>query len=167
MFRVCHVFLSVHCSLVVTCWERADLLALMFVTFYCVFVVFPCGIFGRVWCLIVSIPDLCLLCYFVHVTKQSTLFNSNFILCYTKHVKHEAPVHTNTDILFVMYLKSTDDAKHFTCCRFVMTVCSVLIFLLLFKKISLRDTIRLSNRLDPSQARSRSKLFAKNISRGQ
>ena len=28
-FRVCHVFLSVHCSLVVTCWERANPLALM------------------------------------------------------------------------------------------------------------------------------------------
>ena len=31
--------------------------------FYCVFVTFPCGILGRLWCLIVSIPDLCLLSY--------------------------------------------------------------------------------------------------------
>ena len=59
MFRVCHVFLSVHCSLVVT-----DLLALSYVMFYCVFVTFPCGVLGQVWCLIVSIPDLCLLSYF-------------------------------------------------------------------------------------------------------
>ena len=29
IFRVCNAFLSVHCSLVVTCWERANLLALM------------------------------------------------------------------------------------------------------------------------------------------
>ena len=29
-------FLSIHCSLVVTCWERADLLALLYVMFYCV-----------------------------------------------------------------------------------------------------------------------------------
>ena len=36
MFCVCHVFMSVHCSLVVTCWERADLLALLYVMFYCV-----------------------------------------------------------------------------------------------------------------------------------
>ena len=36
MFPVCLVFLSVHCSLVVTCWERADLLALLYVMFYCV-----------------------------------------------------------------------------------------------------------------------------------
>ena len=36
MFRVCHAFLFVHCSLVVTCWERTDLLALLYVMFYCV-----------------------------------------------------------------------------------------------------------------------------------
>ena len=36
MFRVCHVFLSVHCSLVETCWKSADLLALLYVVFYCV-----------------------------------------------------------------------------------------------------------------------------------
>ena len=37
MFRVYRVFLSVHCSLVVNCWERADLLALLtYVMFYCV-----------------------------------------------------------------------------------------------------------------------------------
>ena len=34
MFSVCLVFLSVHCSLVVTCWESADLLALLYVMFY-------------------------------------------------------------------------------------------------------------------------------------
>ena len=64
MFRVCHAFLSVHCSLVVTCWERADLLALLYVMFYCVFVTVLCGVLGQVWCLIVSIPYLCLLSYF-------------------------------------------------------------------------------------------------------
>ena len=54
MFRVCHAFLSVQCSLLVTCLERANLLALL------------CGVFchlpvwcpGSVWFLIVSIPDL-------------------------------------------------------------------------------------------------------------
>ena len=29
MSCVCHAFVSVHCCLVVTCWERADLLALI------------------------------------------------------------------------------------------------------------------------------------------
>ena len=26
----------------------------------CVFVAFPCGVSGRVWCLVVSIPDTCI-----------------------------------------------------------------------------------------------------------
>ena len=48
---LCHVFVmlsraSVHCCLVVTCWERADLLVLVMM-FNCVFVTFPCGILGR------------------------------------------------------------------------------------------------------------------------
>ena len=65
MFRACHVFLSVHCCLVFTCWERADLLAFLYVMFYCVFVTFPCGILGQVWYLNVSISDLCHLSCFV------------------------------------------------------------------------------------------------------
>ena len=64
IFRVCHVFLFVHCSLVVTCLERADLLAFLYVMFYYVYVTFPCDDLGQVWCLIVLIPDLCLLSYF-------------------------------------------------------------------------------------------------------
>ena len=51
-------------SLVVTCWERADLLALLYVKFSCAFVTFPYGVLGEVWYLFVSIPDLCLLPYF-------------------------------------------------------------------------------------------------------
>ena len=54
-----YAFLSVSCSHVVTCWERADLLALWCVVFSCVVVTFPYGILGQRWYLIVSIPDLC------------------------------------------------------------------------------------------------------------
>ena len=36
----------------------------LFVMFNCVFVTFPYGVLGQVWCLIVSIPDLCHLSYF-------------------------------------------------------------------------------------------------------
>ena len=60
---VSHAFLSVHCCLVVTCWERADLFALVGEA-YCISVTFPCGILGQVWCLIVSFPDPCRLSYF-------------------------------------------------------------------------------------------------------
>ena len=52
--------MSVHCSCVVTSWERASLLALLYVIYSCVFVTFPCGVLGQVWDLIVSIPDLLL-----------------------------------------------------------------------------------------------------------
>ena len=44
---VFHAFASVHCCLVVACWERADLLALVG-DVYCILVTFPCGILGQV-----------------------------------------------------------------------------------------------------------------------
>ena len=52
-----HAFASVHCCILVTCWERADLLAFVDDD-YCIFVTFPCGSLGQVWYLIVSFPDL-------------------------------------------------------------------------------------------------------------
>ena len=67
---VCHAFASVNCCLVVTCWERADLLALVCDVWVCL-VTFPCGILGQVWNLIVSIPDLCSLSYFVVCMQQN------------------------------------------------------------------------------------------------
>ena len=50
LFRVCpcHIVLSVLCSLVVTCWERADLLALLCVIFSFVIITFPYGVLGQV-----------------------------------------------------------------------------------------------------------------------
>ena len=55
---------SIYMCFVVTCWERADLLALV-CGVCCEFVTFPIGILGQVWYLIVSIPDLCTLTCFV------------------------------------------------------------------------------------------------------
>ena len=54
---------SVYMCLVVTCWERADLLAVVcgVLLRVCRFLI---GILGQVWYLIVSIPDLCTLTYF-------------------------------------------------------------------------------------------------------
>ena len=48
---------------VVTCWERADLLALVGDVYF-ISVTFPCGILGQVWYLLASFPDLCRLSYF-------------------------------------------------------------------------------------------------------
>ena len=59
MSCVSHAFESVHCCLVVTCWEGADLLALVG-DVNCIFVTFSSGILGQVWYLIVLFPDLCL-----------------------------------------------------------------------------------------------------------
>ena len=58
-----YAFASVHCCFVVTCWERADLLAVV-CDVYCVLVTFPCGILGQVWCLIASFTYLCRPTYF-------------------------------------------------------------------------------------------------------
>ena len=58
---LCYIILSVSCSRVVTCWERGDSFALLFVIFSGAFVTFQYSILGQVWYLIVSIPDLCLL----------------------------------------------------------------------------------------------------------
>ena len=60
MFPVYDAVMSVQYSLVVACWERANLLALLYVMFSCVFVNFRCGVMGQVWYLIVYISDLCL-----------------------------------------------------------------------------------------------------------
>ena len=49
VFHVCHAVMSVPCSLVVICWEKADLLSLLFKMFPCVFVTFPYGVLGSVW----------------------------------------------------------------------------------------------------------------------
>ena len=73
---LCLVFLMVW-RLVVTCWERADLLARVG-DVYCVFVTFLCGIFGQVWYLIISFPDLCLLSYFVLTLLPA---NASMVLC--------------------------------------------------------------------------------------
>ena len=68
--------LYVSCSVVITCWERADLLALLCVVFSCVFITFPDGVPGQLWYSILSIPDLCLPLYF---NKMFVAVNA---LCY-------------------------------------------------------------------------------------
>ena len=57
------LWVSVYLCLVVTCWERTDLLALVCGVWLWV-CYFPFGILGQVWYLIVSIPDLFTLTYF-------------------------------------------------------------------------------------------------------
>ena len=49
------------CSLrfMVTCWERAEFIALLYVVFSCVFVTVPYSVQGHVLYFIASGPDLC------------------------------------------------------------------------------------------------------------
>ena len=63
MSCVSDTFASVHYCLVVSCWEKADLLVLVGDAYY-IFLTFPSVIMGQVWYLIVSFPDLCHLSYF-------------------------------------------------------------------------------------------------------
>ena len=64
---LCLVFVMLSRLFITALWSPAGkglTFWLSFVMFNCVFVTFPCGILGQVWCLIVSIPDLCQLSYF-------------------------------------------------------------------------------------------------------
>ena len=61
---VSRAFASVHCCLVVTCWERADLLALVGDVYCIYFCYFPMWYLGSGVYLIESFPDLCCRSYF-------------------------------------------------------------------------------------------------------
>ena len=64
---LCLVFYLLSCLFIAALWSptgKGLTSWLLFVMFNCVFVTFPSGILGQVWCLIVSIPDLCHLSYF-------------------------------------------------------------------------------------------------------
>ena len=77
---LCLVFAMLSCLFSVALWERAYLLALLYVMFYCIFVTFPCGVLGQMWYLIVSIPDFCLLTFmFVMVRGSLCLFYLIFL----------------------------------------------------------------------------------------
>ena len=67
---VSHAFVSVNCCLVVTYWERDDLLAFVGDVYCFFFVTFPCSILGQVWYLIILVPDLCRLSYFYKLHKM-------------------------------------------------------------------------------------------------
>ena len=87
MSCVFHAFPSVHCCLVVTFWERANLLALV-CDVYCAFVNFHCGILGQVWYLIVSFPEFCFLSNFYLLSlRYEDLVIINFLnmINYTIH----------------------------------------------------------------------------------
>ena len=58
----CLVFVIPSCLFIAALWSSewkwANLMALLYGMFSCVFVTFPCGVLGQVWYLIVLIPDI-------------------------------------------------------------------------------------------------------------
>ena len=74
---LCLVFVMLSRLFIAALWSPAGkglTSWLSFVMFNCVFVFFPYGILGQVWCLIVLIPDLCHLSYYyINVLLQAAL----------------------------------------------------------------------------------------------
>ena len=52
--------MSVSYRRVAAFWDTADILAILWVMFHCVFVTFPYCVLSWEWYLIISIPDICL-----------------------------------------------------------------------------------------------------------
>ena len=66
---ICLVFVMLWGLFIAALWSPAGkglTSWLSFVMLNCVFVTFPCGVLGQVWCLIVLIPDLCPFYYFLN-----------------------------------------------------------------------------------------------------
>ena len=75
---VCHIVVSAFLrSLVITCWERADLFARLYVMYSFVFITFPYGVLGQVRSLIVLIPVRCLLPYIVKLLWKKECEGNN------------------------------------------------------------------------------------------
>ena len=68
MDHLCLVFVMLSCLSIAVLWSPAEkglTSWLSYVMFNCVFVTFPSGILGQVMYLIVLVPDICHLSYFV------------------------------------------------------------------------------------------------------
>ena len=84
----------------VTCWEKADLLALLCVMFFLCFLYFPIVFLSQAWYLIVLIPDLC------HVfTNFDALVADLLLICYERDVTLSLSDNNRADV--IESLKST------------------------------------------------------------
>ena len=92
LFMSClvHALASVHCCLEVTCWERADILALVCDVLLC-FGTCPCGILGQVWYLIVYrfLISAAFLTLKVEIKMSSTtIICCTFFICFSATLLH-------------------------------------------------------------------------------
>ena len=79
--QVWYLIVSIYelCTLtdcVVSCWEKVDLFALLYMMRSCIFATFQYCVLDQVWNLTVSVPDCCPLPYFVTLSPISTLIES-------------------------------------------------------------------------------------------
>ena len=76
MFVFCYAALPVYYSLVITCWEQADLLVLSCVVFSCVFVTFLYGVPGQLYRFLFFAFFSTLLCFFLKKKNAHLLFSN-------------------------------------------------------------------------------------------
>ena len=105
-FYLCFVSVVLYCLFIAALWSPAWEGRLVG-DVSCVLVTFPCGVPGKAWYLIVSIPDLCLLPNFHSVPSVSTYYQSvgpaHSIM--DKHSQDPQPIFLLTPLHF-LYTKS-------------------------------------------------------------
>ena len=122
----------VYLCLVFTCWERADLLALVWVSYF-EFVTFPIGILGQVWFLVVSIPDVRTLTYFAVITNAKmnvNCFASPFQISLANFLIVRYPTHFK-ELSYIYFIKkSNPNYINLLCLRSILTVSANLLLCL-------------------------------------
>ena len=82
MYYLCLVFVMLSCLFIAALWSpaRKGLTSwLSFVMYYCVFITFLCSILGQVWYLIILIPDVWHLSYFLQKRFNCKIRSQKFI----------------------------------------------------------------------------------------
>ena len=84
----------------VTCWEKADLVALLYVMFSLYLFTFSNRVLAQVWYLIVSIPGICLLPYFKHlfyiIVLLVIIFRNILLIILSHEVASGSDIHNVT-----------------------------------------------------------------------
>ena len=109
MFHVCLycTVLSVSGNLVITCWERTNLLVLLCVMLPYLYATFPYGVSGQVWYMILLILDLCLLFFHFmsmvsyHTSVYWALMRTKHI-CVILHIRNEVKIATVFPVIFLL-----------------------------------------------------------------
>ena len=80
---------------------RADLLVLLYMMLSCVFVIFPYGVLGQVWYLMVLIPDIFLVTHFKTIIKIGQAWELLSAIAKLKHLQQSCRRETIVEFCFV------------------------------------------------------------------